>query len=120
MKRFSRRTFLTASAALTAAPAISAPSPKQKGGPRPPERLDAVIIGAGAAGIAAGRRLVAAGRRIERGMVVVSRPAETFVFENIAERPVLSLNRGFSAPITISTDLYEVVLAYQHYRRPSA
>jgi hypothetical protein len=23
-------------------------------------------------------------------------------------------------PITISTDLYEVVLAYQHYRRPSA
>ena len=25
-----------------------------------------------------------------------------------------------SDPITISTDLYEVVLAYQHYRRPSA
>jgi hypothetical protein len=23
-------------------------------------------------------------------------------------------------PITISTDLYEVILAYQHYRRPSA
>jgi len=23
-------------------------------------------------------------------------------------------------PVTISTDLYEVILAYQHYRRPSA
>ena len=23
-------------------------------------------------------------------------------------------------PITISTDLYEVILAYQHYRRPSS
>ncbi len=25
-----------------------------------------------------------------------------------------------SDPVTISTDLYEVILAYQHYRRPSA
>jgi monoamine oxidase len=64
MNRFSRRTFLTATAALTAAPAMAASSAKQKAAPRPPERLDAVIVGAGAAGIAAGRRLVAAGRRV--------------------------------------------------------
>jgi monoamine oxidase len=61
MKRLSRRTFLAASAAMTAAPALAQSGSKKKGGQ---ERLDAVIVGAGAAGIAAGRRLVAAGRRI--------------------------------------------------------
>jgi monoamine oxidase len=68
MKPFSRRTFLTASAAaLAAGPVLAAPSPR-KGAPRseeprsgPPE---IVIVGAGAAGIAAARRLVAAGRRV--------------------------------------------------------
>ena len=41
------------------------------------------------------------GRRIERGTVVISRRAETLVFRDIPERPVLSLNRGFSAPIKV-------------------
>ena len=45
-----------ASAALAARPALAAVTPS--GGP-----LDVIIIGAGAAGIAAGRRLAAAGRR---------------------------------------------------------
>ncbi len=45
--------------------------------------------------------VTADGRRIERGMVVVSRPAEPLVFVDIPERPVLSLNRGFSAPIKV-------------------
>jgi monoamine oxidase len=68
MKQLNRRTFLAASAASVAtAPAWGAPSPK-KAGPRP-EQLrsgppEVVIIGAGAAGIAAARRLVAAGRRV--------------------------------------------------------
>jgi monoamine oxidase len=61
MKRLSRRTFIAASAAMAAAPALG--EPRQKRPPRP-EKLDAVIVGAGAAGIAAARRLVAAGRRV--------------------------------------------------------
>src|SRR5439155_4798744 len=65
MKRWSRRSFLAAGAAVTAAPALGAPAPR-KGAPSPkqePGALDAVIVGAGAAGIAAARRLAATGRR---------------------------------------------------------
>src|SRR5262249_12895762 len=36
--------------------------------------------------------LATAGGRVERGMVLVSRPAESFTFLDIPERPVLSLN----------------------------
>jgi len=64
MKRVSRRTFLAASAAVTAAPALAQTGSRQKNPPRPEGGFDAVIVGAGAAGIAAARRLVAAGRRI--------------------------------------------------------
>jgi monoamine oxidase len=56
MPSLSRRSLLAASAALAARPAFAAIAPS--GGP-----LDAIIIGAGAAGIAAARRLAAAGRR---------------------------------------------------------
>jgi monoamine oxidase len=67
MKRLSRRSFLIASAAIAAGPALAAPSPK-KGAPRPEEPRsgppEVVIVGAGAAGIAAARRLTAAGRRV--------------------------------------------------------
>jgi monoamine oxidase len=55
MPRLSRRSFLTASAALVARPALGA-SP-------PTGALDVVIIGAGAAGIAAARKIAATGRR---------------------------------------------------------
>jgi monoamine oxidase len=55
MKRFSRRFFLAASAAAVAAPALAAVPAAGD--------VDVVIIGAGAAGIAAGRRIAAAGRR---------------------------------------------------------
>jgi len=55
MPSLSRRSLLAGSAALAARPGLAAVSPS---GP-----LDAVIIGAGAAGIAAARRLAAAGRR---------------------------------------------------------
>ena len=44
-------------------------------------------------------------RSIERGVLVLSEPAHTFEFTGIAERPVLSINRGFSAPIKLVTDL---------------
>jgi monoamine oxidase len=56
MPFLSRRSLLAASAAFAARPAFSAIAPS--GG-----TLDAIIIGAGAAGIAAARRLAAAGRR---------------------------------------------------------
>src|SRR5215467_1283094 len=74
MKRWSRRSFLAASAAsLAAGPALAAPRPKPAPAPAPPPapepvprsgNVDIVVVGAGAAGIAAGRRLVAAGKRV--------------------------------------------------------
>src|SRR5580698_11214626 len=55
MPRLSRRSFLAASAALAARPAIGAAAPSSTA-------TDVVIVGAGAAGIAAARRIAAAGR----------------------------------------------------------
>jgi monoamine oxidase len=78
MSRFSRRTFLAGAAAFVATPAFgqapsrrrskAAPKGQPKGATRPapqtplPAPVDVVVIGAGAAGIAAARRLTAAGR----------------------------------------------------------
>jgi aminopeptidase N len=45
------------------------------------------------------------GRTIERGVLTLNKPAETFLFDDIAEPPVLSLNRGFSAPIKLIANL---------------
>src|SRR5208282_6669687 len=56
MPRLSRRSFLAASAALVARPALAATAPSSAG-------IDVVIVGAGAAGIAAARRIAAAGRK---------------------------------------------------------
>ncbi|MGA3307714.1 MAG: NAD(P)/FAD-dependent oxidoreductase [Xanthobacteraceae bacterium] len=56
MPRLSRRSFLAASAALMARPALAATAPSSAG-------VDVVIVGAGAAGIAAARRIAAAGRK---------------------------------------------------------
>jgi len=44
---------------------------------------------------------LADGRHIERGIIALSRPAETLTFSDIDEAPVPSLNRGFSAPIKV-------------------
>jgi aminopeptidase N len=48
---------------------------------------------------------LADGRRCERGVVTLTRAAETFVFTDVRERPVPSLNRGFSAPIKLVANL---------------
>ncbi len=56
MPPLSRRTFLAAAAALAGRPALAATAPASG-------EFDVVIIGAGAAGIAAARRIAAAGRR---------------------------------------------------------
>ena len=45
------------------------------------------------------------GRAIEHGVLTLTEPAETFVFADIGEPPVLSLNRGFSAPIKLIANL---------------
>ena len=45
------------------------------------------------------------GSKIERGVLELTEPSHTFEFADIAERPVLSTNRGFSAPIKLVTDL---------------
>jgi monoamine oxidase len=73
MPRLSRRSFLAGSAGLIAQPALGAPKaapapkPAPAPAPAPPPvpsaATDIVIIGAGAAGIAAARRVAAAGRQ---------------------------------------------------------
>jgi monoamine oxidase len=56
MSRLSRRSFLTVSAALASRSAFAA-------GPAATPPVDVVIVGAGAAGVAAARRIAAAGRK---------------------------------------------------------
>ena len=66
MSRLSRRSFLAASAAVAASPAV-AQTGRKKNPPReepPRSGTDVVVIGAGAAGIAAARRLAAARLRV--------------------------------------------------------
>src|SRR5271167_124754 len=59
---WTRRLFLAACAALGTGPAWAAPRRPPPETPRS-GNVDVIIIGAGAAGIAAGRRLAASGRR---------------------------------------------------------
>jgi aminopeptidase N len=52
------------------------------------------------------------GNTAEANVVVLSEPAEKFEFVGLAECPVLSINRGFSAPIKLVTDLSADDLAF--------
>ncbi len=45
-------------------------------------------------------------------LVLLDEANETIVFEGVAERPVLSINRGFSAPVTIESDRTAADLAF--------
>jgi aminopeptidase N len=49
--------------------------------------------------------VLANGEMPERGVLVLTAPAHTYEFTGIGERPVLSINRGFSAPIKLNSDL---------------
>src|SRR5262249_22768203 len=52
-----------------------------------------------------GLRLAAReGTAPQRGVLTLTKPAETFVFAGLTERPVPSLNRGFSAPIKLTIE----------------
>jgi aminopeptidase N len=52
------------------------------------------------------------GRRVERGIVVLTKSAETFEFTDVSEAPVPSLNRGFSAPIRLVANLHAEDLTF--------
>ena len=46
-----------------------------------------------------------AGSRVEHGVAILSSPSASIEFLDIPEEPVLSINRGFSAPIKLVTNL---------------
>ncbi len=48
---------------------------------------------------------LADGRKLERGVIALSKAAETFVFADVESAPVASLNRDFSAPIRLTANL---------------
>jgi len=52
------------------------------------------------------------GKAIAGGIVVLTGQTATFEFADVAERPVISINRGFSAPIKLITDLNANDLAF--------
>ena len=52
------------------------------------------------------------GEPMERDVVVLNKPVARFEFVNIDEDPVISINRGFSAPIKLITDLAVSDLAF--------
>jgi aminopeptidase N len=39
---------------------------------------------------------------VSRGVIELKQPSQTYVFSEVAERPIPSINRGFSAPIKLS------------------
>ena len=45
-------------------------------------------------------------------LVLLSEPMAEVAFEGVTERPILSINRGFSAPVTVSTDRSAADLAF--------
>lgn len=55
---------------------------------------------------------LASGDTAARGVLILDGPAKTIEFVDVAERPVLSINRGFSAPIKLVTDLDSDDLAF--------
>src|SRR6202050_5128509 len=46
--------------------------------------------------------LVLGASPLKRGVLELTRPSQTFVFTGVEERPIPSVNRGFSAPIKLS------------------
>ncbi|HTO63181.1 MAG TPA: aminopeptidase N, partial [Bradyrhizobium sp.] len=48
---------------------------------------------------------LADGSALDRGLLVLDKASQSFVFGGVNERPVLSINRNFSAPIKLTADL---------------
>jgi aminopeptidase N len=49
---------------------------------------------------------------VEHGVLMLREPEQSVTFTGITQRPVLSINRGFSAPIKLETDLTGEDLAF--------
>jgi aminopeptidase N len=45
------------------------------------------------------------GKPLPRGVIEVTQPNQSFVFTNVNERPIPSINRGFSAPIKLAVPI---------------
>jgi aminopeptidase N len=45
------------------------------------------------------------GRPVVRGVLTLTQPKQTFEFTGVQQRPVLSINRGFSAPVKIASNV---------------
>jgi aminopeptidase N len=45
------------------------------------------------------------GRPVVRGVLTLTQAKQTFTFAGVNERPVLSLNRGFAAPVTVKSNI---------------
>ena len=52
------------------------------------------------------------GRAVVRGVLTLTKAAQTFTFGGVAQRPVLSLNRGFAAPVNVASDVTADDLAF--------
>src|SRR5215471_6905230 len=55
---------------------------------------------------------LADGRKLERGVLTLTKAKERFVFAGLDELPVVSLNRGFSAPVKLIANLRDGDLAF--------
>lgn len=49
--------------------------------------------------------LVSGGQKFPGDVIALTKPSETLVFEQVSEPPVLSINREFSAPVKLTTNL---------------
>jgi len=49
--------------------------------------------------------LVLDDKPLERGVIELTRPSQSFVFTGLSEQPIPSLNRGFSAPVKLTLPL---------------
>jgi aminopeptidase N len=52
------------------------------------------------------------GRTLPNGVLTLTKAAERFVFTGAAARPAVSLNRGFSSPVKVSSDLSDDELRF--------
>jgi aminopeptidase N len=60
------------------------------------------------------------GRRVPHGVIELTEASQSFVFNDVPERPALSLNRGFSAPIKLTVPIEADALRFlaAHDRDP--
>jgi len=62
----------------------------------------------------------AEGEEILEKMLIISKEQETFIFEGLAEKPHLSLNRDFSAPVLLEYNNANYPFSMQHDKNASA